>query len=53
VSWEFIGGRTLRVNGITIPTNASVAVGEPRAGGYCVQVGSGQYSWAGFIFPLK
>ena len=55
VCWNFQNGRTLKVNGTSVAclTGAGVALGEPRAGGYCVQVGSGQASYAGILLPTK
>jgi hypothetical protein len=55
VCWNFQGGRSLRVNGqqVACLTGDGVALDDPRAGGYCVQVGAGQSSSAGFLLPTK
>jgi hypothetical protein len=55
VCWHFAGGRTLRVNGTTTPClqNAGSPLGEPRAGGYCVQVGAGGENYAGILLPVR
>jgi hypothetical protein len=48
VCWNFQNGRTLRVNGeqVACLTGGGVPLDDPRAGGYCVQVGAGQASFA-------
>jgi len=55
VCWEFQGGRSLRVNGVT--TQCARDDGAPlpdaRAGGYCVQVGSGGATYAGVLLPTR
>jgi len=55
VCWNFQNGRSLRVNGTSVAclTGAGVALGEPRAGGFCVQVGAGLASYAGLLLPTK
>jgi endoglucanase len=40
-------GRTLKLNGVT-QTGTAIAVGPERNGGYCIEVSSGGFSWAGF-----
>jgi hypothetical protein len=54
VCWNFQVGRTLEVNGVAIAceTEPGPSVGEPRAGGYCLKAGAGDFSYAGFKFPL-
>jgi hypothetical protein len=55
VCWNFAGGRTLRVNGISVPCTSGY--GQPlttergSAGGHCIQIGAGDFDWAGFILP--
>jgi hypothetical protein len=55
VCWNFQNGRSLKVNGMPVQclTGAGVALGDPRAGGYCVQVGNGLASYAGLLLPTK
>jgi hypothetical protein len=55
VCWNFATGRTLSVNGATIPCTADKgeALATKRAGGYCVQVGRGGNTDAGFLLPMK
>ncbi len=47
---SFAGGRTLKVNGTTRTCNTGnwSSVPAPKDGGYCIQVSSGNYSWAAF-----
>jgi hypothetical protein len=53
--WEFASGRTLDINGVSVPCQ-----GEPgaeltmptRAGGYCIHVGAGDFEFAGFRLPV-
>jgi hypothetical protein len=54
VCWNFAAGRTLEVNGepLSCEVEPGVALGAERAGGYCVTVGAGDHSFAGFKFPL-
>jgi len=51
VTWE-MGGRTVRVNGVQIPTNQNVSLESERAGGYCVQVSAGVPDYSGFLLPI-
>ena len=53
VCWEFQGGRSLRVNGQSVACvqNDGVALSEPRAGGYCIQVSAGDAEFAGILLP--
>jgi hypothetical protein len=55
VCWEFSGNRQLRVTGT--PTaclvDDGVALGEPRAGGYCIQVSPGGANFAGVLLPTR
>lgn len=45
----FAGARTLSVNGTAMPcTGAGWALPAPRNGGYCIQAGAGDWSWAWF-----
>jgi hypothetical protein len=56
VSWEFIIGRKLEVNGVQVPVNN----GDPgfwltmplRAGGYCIHATAGDHDYAGIKLPL-
>jgi hypothetical protein len=54
VCWNFQEGRTLEVNGAPIAcvVEPGAPVGVPRVGGYCVKAGAGEFSYAGFKFPL-
>jgi hypothetical protein len=54
VCWNFQTGRTLEVNGAAIAclVEPGAEVGTPRAGGYCVKAGAGDFAYAGFKFPL-
>jgi hypothetical protein len=54
VCWNFQDGRTLEVNGAAIAcvVEPGAEIGMPRAGGYCVKAGAGDFSYAGFKFPL-
>jgi hypothetical protein len=54
VCWNFVEPRTLEVNGTAIgcEIEPGAGVGDPRAGGYCLKVGAGDHSYAGFKFPL-
>ncbi|HEY3499196.1 MAG TPA: hypothetical protein VGK73_31110 [Polyangiaceae bacterium] len=55
ICWEFEAGRTLAVNGTTLQctgVDETAVLPEPRAGGYCVQVGNGGFKWSGFKLPL-
>jgi hypothetical protein len=54
VCWNLDGSRTLRVNGTQVAcvTGEGVPVGDPRGGGYCVQVTPGPNpNNAGLILP--
>jgi hypothetical protein len=55
VCWEFLAGRTLRVNGDPTPCLSGMGAPLPaiRADGYCVQVSAGGASFAGFLFPTR
>lgn len=55
VCWEFLGGRTLRVNGTSTPClrDDGSPLGEPRAGGYCIQVSAGGQNYAGVLLPVR
>jgi hypothetical protein len=54
VCWNFHEDRTLEVNGAAVAcvVEPGADVGAPRAGGYCVKAGAGEFSYAGFKFPL-
>jgi len=54
ICWNFDAGRTLLVNGqaVVCATEPGVAIGDPRAGGYCIKAGAGNWSYAGFKLPL-
>jgi hypothetical protein len=55
VCWGFNNGRTLRVNGASYPclTDRGSPLGEPRAGGYCIQVTAGGANFAGLLLPTR
>jgi hypothetical protein len=50
-----LAGRTLQVNDTNTPClkDAGSPLGEPRAGGYCVEVSSGGQNFAGFLLPAR
>jgi len=54
ICWEFAPGRSLEVNGQSIECllEPGAGVGDPRAGGYCLKAGVGNFDFAGFKFPL-
>lgn len=53
VCWNFDSNRSLSVNGQPVPcrTDAGFALSASRAGGYCIQVGTGGTSSAGVLLP--
>jgi hypothetical protein len=55
VCWEFAGGRTLKVNGVTAPCapDEGFPLTKERAGGYCIQIGPGGADYAGILLPTK
>jgi hypothetical protein len=55
VCWEFQAGRSLRVNGVLHPCRLDNGspLGEPRAGGYCIQVSGGGANFAGLLLPTR
>ena len=55
ICWEFASGRSLLVIGESAQCVAGEGfpLGEPRAGGYCIEVGEGGNDWAGLLLPLQ
>ena len=55
VCWNFATGRTVAVNGVTVPCLVEPGAGlmmKRRAGGYCIQASAGDWAWAGVKLPL-
>jgi hypothetical protein len=55
VCWNFGTNRTIAVNGVSVtcaPDPGLALTMAPRAGGYCIEVGAGDYDFAGFTLPV-